>query len=113
MFKTSDDVNQLLSHLQVILSVPAQLFFCINHSSHAVNAEQALDTTFTSVIATDNAIFNVGIWTNVAIICHHAIHSEMEVRCREARDTHSILKIKKARSFIILIGYGDNDSCCR
>ena len=100
-----------LSHLHVVLSIPFQLFFCINHSSLAVNTEALLYATFSSVVAPSNAIFNVCVWTNVAIICHDAVHSEMEVRCRETRDTDSVLKIKEARSFVVHVSYRDNNSC--
>jgi len=69
-----------------------------------------LDTTFTSVVASDDAVLNFCIWTNIAIICHDTIHSEVEVGCRQARDTDSILQIEELWSFVILIRHCHDNS---
>jgi len=96
--------------LYIILSIPFQLFFCIYHSSPAVNPEAILNTTFTSAITASDAVFNVGIWTNIPVIRHNTKHSKLEISSRQTRNTNSILKIKELRSFVVLVSYHDNHS---
>ena len=103
-------IKKWLTNLQVIVSIPFQLFFGIDRSCPAVNPETLPDTAFTSAVATNNAVFDVCIRTNIIVIRHDTVHSETEVGRRQARYSDSILEVKEARSFIVLIRHRHNNA---